>query len=145
MGNEKMTLDSLKIAPARAMKVAKRELMAKATVWHGEEAPPHVALLMPVLGFTRTDVFSDNAITPDGSEVESVGSALVATVMEPPRVDVLLMVRPDSVTVTAVPAARVAVEVVMTMDVRPGAPGLREAPPDTAPVGMGPVAKKLLG
>ena len=84
MGNEKMTLDSLNVAPARAMKVAKRELMAKATVWHGEEAPPHVALLMPVLGFTRTDVLSDNAITPDGSEVESVGSALVATVMEPP-------------------------------------------------------------
>ena len=100
---------------------------------------------MPVLGFTRTEMSCANAMKPDGSKVEAVESALVATVTAPPGVGVLLKVKPESVTVMAVAAARDAFEVVMTIDVRPGAPGLREAPPDTAPVGEGLVAKKPLG
>jgi len=55
-------------------------------------------------------------------------------------------VKPERVTVTAVLAASVAPEVVMTMEVAPGAAmGPREAPPDTAPVGVAVVAKKLAG
>ena len=56
------------------------------------------------------------------------------------------MVKPESVTVTAALAASVAPEVVMTMELAPGAEmGVRLAPPDTAPVGVGLVAKKLAG
>ena len=56
------------------------------------------------------------------------------------------MVRPASVTVTAVLAASVAPAVVMTMEVAPGAAiGPRKAPPDTAPLGVELVAKKLVG
>ena len=71
---------------------------------------------------------------------------LVCTVTAPPAVRVLLRVKPESVTVTAVLAPSVAPEVVMTMEVAPGAAmGPREAPPETAPVGVGLVAKKLVG
>ena len=71
---------------------------------------------------------------------------LVCTVTAPPAVGVLLRVKPESVTVTAVLAASVAPAVVMTMEVAPGAAmGPREAPPETAPVGVGLVAKKLVG
>ena len=52
----------------------------------------------------------------------------------------------DVTTVTAALAASVAPEVVMTMELAPGAEmGVRLAPPDTAPVGLGLVAKKLAG
>ena len=71
---------------------------------------------------------------------------LVCTVTAPPAVGVLLRVKPESVTVTAVLAASVAPAVVMTMEVAPGAAmGPREAPPDTAPLGVAVVAKKLAG
>ena len=64
----------------------------------------------------------------------------------PPDVGEAPMVRPASVTVTAVLAASVTPAVVMTMEVAPGAEmGPREAPPDTAPVGVELVAKKLVG
>ena len=85
-------------------------------------------------------------ITPDATEFEVVMSALVCILTLPPAVGVLRKVKPESVTVTAVLALRVAPAVVMTMELMPGAPiETREAPPDTAPVGVGLVAKKLVG
>ena len=84
-------------------------------------------------------------ITPDSTEFEVAVSALVCTVTLLPVVGVLRKVKPESVTVTAVPALRVAPAVVMTMELMPGAPIETRAPPDTAPVGVGLVAKKLTG
>jgi hypothetical protein len=52
------------------------------------------------------------------------------------------MVKPVSVTVTAVLAASAVPPVVMTMEVAPGAAADRVAPPDTAAEGVGLVAKK---
>ena len=67
----------------------------------------------------------------------------------PPDVGEAPMVRPASVTVTAVLAASVAPAVVRMMEVATGnamAPReAREAPPDTTPVGVELVAKKLVG
>ena len=83
---------------------------------------------------------------PEDTAFEGNTSALVCTVMLPPAVGELRKVKPESVTVTAVLALRVAPEVVMTMELMPGAPREpREAPPDTAPVGVTVVAKKLTG
>ena len=64
-----------------------------------------------------------------------------------PNVGIAPMVKPESVTVTAVLAASKAPEAVMTMEPAPGAEmGPRLAPTcDTAPVGVGVVAKKLAG
>ena len=85
-------------------------------------------------------------MTPDATDTDAVWSTLVCSVTLPPAVGAPPMVRPASVTVTAVLAASVAPAVVMTMEVAPGAAmGPREAPPDTAPVGVGLVAKKLVG
>ncbi len=82
---------------------------------------------------------------PDATDVEAVLSALVCTLTSPPAV-AAPKVKPESVTVTAVLAASVVPEVVMTMEVAPGAAmGPREAPPDTAPLGVAVVAKKLAG
>ena len=74
-----------------------------------------------------------------------VGSTLVATLTLLAPAVAAPMVRPETVTVTAVLAASVATEVVMTMEVVPGVPGVMEAPPDTRPVGVPVVAKKLAG
>ncbi len=68
----------------------------------------------------------------DCTAFEATTSALVCTVTEPPAVGVLPIVKPDNVTMTAVLAASVAVPLVMTMDVAPGAAADRVAPPDTA-------------
>ena len=84
-------------------------------------------------------------ITPDATEFEVTMSALVCTLTLPPAVGELCKVKPESVTVTAVPALRVAPAVVMTMELMPGAPIETRAPPDTAPVGVELVAKKLTG
>ena len=123
-----------------------------------ESAPPAVGMKENVaITFTllttrslcamRKDVKLDEPpMTPDAIEGEAIGSALVCSVTLPPAVGVLPMVKPASVTVTEVLAASVAPAVVMTMEVAPGAAmGPREAPPDTAPVGVGLVAKKLTG
>ena len=60
-----------------------------------------------------------------------------------PDVGVEPMVRPVSVTVTAVLAASAVPPVVMTMEVAPGACGATEAPAvDSVAVGAGDVAKK---
>ena len=61
----------------------------------------------------------------------------------PPDVGAEPMVKPVSVTVTAVLAASAVPPVVMTMEVAPGACGVREAPTvDSVAVGAGDVAKK---
>ena len=120
-------------------------------------APPAVGVKVnvaatPVLAATRSAVATANVtavtappITPDATDVEAVASALVSTWTLPPAV-AAPKVKPESVTVTAVLAPSAATEVVMTMEVAPGAAmGPREAPPDTAPVGVAVVAKKLVG
>ena len=120
-------------------------------------APPAVGVKVnvaatPVLAATRSAAAMANVtaltappIAPDATDVEAAASALVCTLTCPPAV-AAPKVKPASVTVTAVLAASVAPEVVMTMEVAPGAAmGPREAPPDTAPVGVAVVAKKLVG
>ena len=81
-------------------------------------------------------------ITPDATERDAQRSALVCTVTAPPAVGVPLMVKPVSVTVTAVLAASAVPPVVMMMEVAPGAAANRVALPDTAAEGVGLVAKK---
>ena len=120
-------------------------------------APPAVGVKVsvaatPVLPATRSAVAMANVTTatappiaPDATDVEAVVSALVCTLTLPPAV-AAPKVKPERVTVTAVLAASVAPAVVMTMEVAPGAEmGPMEAPPDTAPVGVAVVAKKLAG
>jgi hypothetical protein len=67
-------------------------------------------------------------IEPDEIDVDTVGSALVCTVTEVLPLVGAPMVRPDSVTVTAVLAASAVPEVAMTMEVAPGAAGVSVAP-----------------
>ena len=121
-------------------------------------APPAVGVKVNVaatlcLAATRSAAAMANVpivtappIAPDATDVEAVGSALVCTfTLLAPSV-AAPMVKPESVTVTAVLAASVAPEVVMTMELAPGAEmGVRLAPPDTAPVGVGLVEKKSAG
>ena len=120
-------------------------------------APPAVGVKVnvaatPVLAATRSAVAMATVtavtappIAPDATDAEAVVSALVCTLTLPPAV-ATPRVKPESVTVTAVLAASVVPEVVMTMEVAPGAAmGPREAPPDTAPLGVAVVAKKLAG
>ena len=120
-------------------------------------APPAVGVKVnvaatPVLAATRSAVAMATVtavtappIAPDATDVEAVVSALVCTLTLPPAV-AAPKVKPESVTVTAVLEASVIPEVVMTMEVAPGAAmGPREAPPDTAPLGVAVVAKKLAG
>ena len=121
-------------------------------------APPAVGVKVnvaatPVLAATRSAVAMATVtavtappIAPDATDVEAVVSALVCTLTLPPAAVAAPKVKPESVTVTAVLAASVIPEVVMTMEVAPGAAmGPREAPPDTAPLGVAVVAKKLAG
>ena len=80
-------------------------------------APPAVGVKVnvaatPALEATRSAATMANEtevtappITPDATEEEAVGSALVCTVTAPPAVGVLPIVRPVTVTVTAVLAA----------------------------------------
>ena len=61
----------------------------------------------------------------------------------PPDVGVEPMVKPLSVTVTAVLAASAVPPVVMTMELAPGCAGVRLAPPvESVAVGVAVVAKK---
>jgi len=118
-------------------------------------APPAEVVKMnvaaaPVLAATRSPGTIEKEvpvtappITPDATEREAIGSALVCSVTLPPLVGVLPMVKPVSVTVTAVLAASAVPPVVMTMEVEPGACGVREAPAvDSVAVGAEVVAKK---
>ena len=67
-------------------------------------------------------------IAPDATDEDAVGSALVCTVTEVFPAVGTPMVRPESVTVTAVLAASAVPPVIMTMDVAPGAPATSVAP-----------------
>ena len=58
-------------------------------------------------------------IAPDATAFEAAMSALVCTVTEPPAVGVLLIVKPDNVTVTAV-LAKTLLKTWKTMEVAPG-------------------------
>ena len=85
-------------------------------------------------------------MTPDEITLEGNESELVRNVTPPPAVGTPPMVRPDNVTATAEPADSVVPEVINTMEVAPDAPmEEKNAPPDMAPVGVTPEAKKLLG
>ena len=83
-------------------------------------------------------------ITPlDTTGLEAVGSVFVCTVMESVAALATPMVQPESVTVTAIPAASEVPEAAKTMDVAPGCAGVRMAPDvDDVAVGVGEVAKK---
>ena len=67
-------------------------------------------------------------IAPDATDEDAVGSALVCTVTEVLPAVGTPMVRPESVTVTAVLATRAVPPVVMMMDELPGASDTRVAP-----------------
>ena len=85
-------------------------------------------------------------IAPDLFESDTAGSAFVCTVTDWPPVLGAPMVRPDSVTVTAVHAASAVPPVVMMMDVAPVAPGDRVAPiVDSVAEGMPVFEKKPEG
>lgn len=58
-------------------------------------------------------------ITPDATEADGVESALVRTLTLPPAVAAPIL-QPESVMVTAVPAASGVPPVVITMEVAPG-------------------------
>ncbi len=119
-------------------------------------APPAVVVnenvaAAPVFPATRSPLAIPNdapvtcpPIAPDAIPTDAMKSALVDIVtpdalpaVRPP------MVRPVRVTVTAVLAASVVPPAVMTMEVAPGAPGTRVAPPvESVAVGVGVMAKK---
>ena len=85
-------------------------------------------------------------IEPDKTGADTVGSALVCTVTELLPASGAPMVRPASVTVTAVLAASAVPPVVMMMDVAPDAPGDRLAPlADSMALGVAEVVKKPEG
>ena len=74
---------------------------------------------------------------------DDIPSTDVCTVTEELPAVAAPMVRPASVTVTAVLAASAVPPVVMIMEVAPGAPGASVAPPvESVAVGVGVVAKK---
>ena len=117
-------------------------------------APPTVGVKVkvaatPAWDATRSAAAMENEtaetappITPDATERETIGSALVCTVTAPPAVGALLMVKPESVTVTAVLAASAVPPVVMTMELAPIAAIDRDAAPDTEAEGVELVVKK---
>ena len=85
-------------------------------------------------------------ILPEATETDTVGSALVCTVTEELPAVGAPIIRPASVTVTAVLAASAVPPVVMTMDVAPGAPGDKVAPlVDSVALGVAVVEKKPEG
>ena len=86
-------------------------------------------------------------ITPlDTTGLETVGSVFVCTVTESVAALATPMVQPESVTVTAVPAASAVPEAVKTMEVAPGCAGVRMAPTaDDVAVGVENAAKKPVG
>ena len=117
-------------------------------------APPAVGVKVnvaatPALDATRSAAAMANKtaetappITPDATDREAIGSALVCTVTAPPAL-AAPMVQPMSVTVTAVLAASAVPPVVMTMEVAPGSCEVRVAlAVESVAVGAGDVAKK---
>ena len=85
-------------------------------------------------------------IKPDVTDEDTVGSALVCTVTNVFPAVGTPMVRPESVTVTAVLAASAVPPVIMMMDVAPGAPDTRVVPfADSVALGVKLDAKKPEG
>ncbi len=120
-----------------------------------ESAPPAVGMKENVaitfillttrsLCAMRKDVkFDEPPITPDATEREAIGSALVSTVTAPPAVGAPLMVKPVSVTVTALLAASAVPPALRTIEVAPGTPGTSVAPTvDSVALGVAAAAKK---
>jgi len=120
-----------------------------------ESAPPavgineNVAITFPLLTTRslcamRKDVkFDEPPITPDATDTDAVWSTLVCSVTLPPAVGVLPMVRPLSVTVTAVLAASAVPPVTMMIELTLGACGMRVAPTvDSKAKGVEVLAKK---
>ena len=95
----------------------------------------------------RKDVkFDEPPITPDATDTDAVWSTLVCSVTLPPAVGALPMVRPESVTVTAVLAASAVPPVTMMMELTLGACGMRVAPTvDSKAKGVEVLAKKPEG
>ena len=82
----------------------------------------------------------------ENGNADLVGSVLVCTVTESVAALATPMVQPESVTVTAIPAASEVPEAAKTMDVAPGCAGVRMAPDvDEIAVGVAEVAKKPAG
>ena len=85
-------------------------------------------------------------IAPDATDEDAVGSALVCTVTDEVPAVGAPIVRPESVTVTAVLPASAVPPVVMMIDVAPGAPDTRVAPfVDREAFGVAVEAKKPEG
>ena len=85
-------------------------------------------------------------IAPDATDEDAVGSALVCTVTEVFPAVGAPMVRPESVTVTAVLAASAVPPVITTMDEAPGALDTRVVPfADREPFGVAVDTKKPEG
>ena len=85
-------------------------------------------------------------IAPDETDEDAVGSALVCTVTEVLPAVGAPMVRPESVTLTAVLATSAVPPVIMMMDVAPCAPVTRLAPfVDREAIGVEVEAKKPEG
>ena len=121
-------------------------------------APPAVGVNVnvaeaPDLPATRSaaEILNDTAVTkapiaPEATGTDKDGSTFVFTVTEELLAVGAPMVRPVSVTVTAVLAASAVPPVVMMMDVAPGAPGDRVVPlVDSLALGVAVVAKKPEG
>ena len=91
-------------------------------------ATPDLDAMRSVALIAKETAVTTPLIAPDAIEGEALGSALVCKVTLPPAVGALPIVRPLSVTVTAVLAASVVPPVIMTMEVVLGACGVRVAP-----------------
>jgi len=115
--------------------VVVNENVAAAPVFAATQSPLAIANDVPV---------TCPPIAPDAVPTDAVGSALVDIVM-PDETSAIAtpMVRPVSVTVTAVLAASAVPPVVMTMEVAPVCAGVRIAPPaESVTAGVELVAKK---
>ena len=121
----------------------------------GASAPPadgvNERVNVTLLPATRSDdeILNDESkgrppITPDACGRDANGSALVCTVMMPPAVG-LPMVKPVSVTVTAVAAASVPPVTVIVTELAPSEATVRVTPGADDCAVMAPEAKKPVG
>ena len=107
---------------------------------------PDLPATRPSEDIVKFAAITEPPILPDATDEDEAGSVLVCTVTEVLPAFGAPMVRPASVTVTAVLAASAAPPVVMMMDVAPGAPGDMVAQiADSVALGVAVVAKKPEG
>ncbi len=129
--------DSVILLPAASAPLAVNENVAAAPVLPATRWLPETAK-----DVEQTELILQ--ICPDDAPTDVMESALV-DIVTPDALPAVTppMVRPVRVTVTAVLAASVVPPAVMTMEVAPGAPGTRVAPPvESVAVGVGVMAKK---